>query len=243
MLAPGKATDAAAETGLPPIAAFMRGGSLEATRPDAADIAALKAAAAARHAGLSQRRADAAAGRSGRAGRAPCAPRGSNRCRILRCATSPRAEALRALPRPADRRGRRAAAAGDRGRPRRARRTVSRRAGGDRLRADLARRHREIGISGYPDGHPRIADHELDRLLAAKLEAAAADRTEGRHRHAVLPRSRADHRLAEAAARTRHRSSGAHRACRADQPHDPDALCASAAACAPPRRGSRAMPG
>jgi methylenetetrahydrofolate reductase (NADPH) len=30
----------------------------------------------------------------------------------------------------------------------------------------------EIGISGYPDGHPRIADHELDRLLAAKLEAA-----------------------------------------------------------------------
>ena len=31
----------------------------------------------------------------------------------------------------------------------------------------------EIGISGYPDGHPRIAAHELDRLLAAKLEAAA----------------------------------------------------------------------
>jgi methylenetetrahydrofolate reductase (NADPH) len=30
----------------------------------------------------------------------------------------------------------------------------------------------EIGISGYPDGHPRIAPHELDRLLAAKLEAA-----------------------------------------------------------------------
>ena len=30
-----------------------------------------------------------------------------------------------------------------------------------------------IGISGYPDGHPRIADHELDRLLAGKLEAAA----------------------------------------------------------------------
>jgi len=31
----------------------------------------------------------------------------------------------------------------------------------------------EIGISGYPDGHPRIADHELERVLAAKLEAAA----------------------------------------------------------------------
>jgi methylenetetrahydrofolate reductase (NADPH) len=31
-----------------------------------------------------------------------------------------------------------------------------------------------IGISGYPDGHPRIADHELDRLLAAKVQAAEA---------------------------------------------------------------------
>ncbi len=31
----------------------------------------------------------------------------------------------------------------------------------------------EIGISGYPDGHPRIPGHELDRLLTAKLEAAA----------------------------------------------------------------------
>ena len=30
----------------------------------------------------------------------------------------------------------------------------------------------EIGVSGYPDGHPRIADHELARVLAAKLEAA-----------------------------------------------------------------------
>jgi len=29
-----------------------------------------------------------------------------------------------------------------------------------------------IGIPGYPDGHPRIAEHELDRQLAAKLEAA-----------------------------------------------------------------------
>ena len=30
----------------------------------------------------------------------------------------------------------------------------------------------EVGIAGYPDGHPRIADHELERVLAAKLEAA-----------------------------------------------------------------------
>jgi len=33
---------------------------------------------------------------------------------------------------------------------------------------------REIGIAGYPEGHPRIAAAEIDRLLAAKIEAAAA---------------------------------------------------------------------
>ena len=68
MLAPGKAgdtTEVAAD-----IATFMRGASIEATRPDAADIAALQGSAAGRHAGLSQRRAGAPAGRSGRAGRA-----------------------------------------------------------------------------------------------------------------------------------------------------------------------------
>jgi methylenetetrahydrofolate reductase (NADPH) len=32
----------------------------------------------------------------------------------------------------------------------------------------------EIGIAGYPDGHPRVAPLELDRALAAKIEAAAA---------------------------------------------------------------------
>ncbi|MCC6777555.1 MAG: methylenetetrahydrofolate reductase [Hyphomicrobiales bacterium] len=31
----------------------------------------------------------------------------------------------------------------------------------------------EIGIAGYPDGHPRIATPELERALAAKLAAAA----------------------------------------------------------------------
>jgi methylenetetrahydrofolate reductase (NADPH) len=30
----------------------------------------------------------------------------------------------------------------------------------------------EIGIAGYPDGHPRIPPTDLDRLLAAKIEAA-----------------------------------------------------------------------
>jgi methylenetetrahydrofolate reductase (NADPH) len=33
---------------------------------------------------------------------------------------------------------------------------------------------RDIGIAGYPQGHPRVAPIELDRALAAKIEAAAA---------------------------------------------------------------------
>jgi methylenetetrahydrofolate reductase (NADPH) len=32
---------------------------------------------------------------------------------------------------------------------------------------------REIGIAGYPEGHPRVAATEIDRALAAKIEAAA----------------------------------------------------------------------
>jgi methylenetetrahydrofolate reductase (NADPH) len=31
----------------------------------------------------------------------------------------------------------------------------------------------EVGIAGYPDGHPRLGATELDRALAAKVEAAA----------------------------------------------------------------------
>ncbi len=32
----------------------------------------------------------------------------------------------------------------------------------------------EVGIAGYPDGHPRLGTIELDRALAAKIEAATA---------------------------------------------------------------------
>ena len=32
----------------------------------------------------------------------------------------------------------------------------------------------EVGIAGYPDGHPRLSVTELDRAVAAKVEAAAA---------------------------------------------------------------------
>ncbi len=33
---------------------------------------------------------------------------------------------------------------------------------------------REIGIAGFPEGHPRVTQSEIDRALAAKIEAAAA---------------------------------------------------------------------
>ena len=107
------------------------------------------------HAGLSQRGADAAAGGSRRAGegrarrraRAGAASRGAQ-LRLGRCAE--------ALPRPARRRSGRAQAAGDRGRPRRAGRTLSRRAGSDQLRPDHAQRHhrhRHLGLSGRASAH------------------------------------------------------------------------------------------
>ncbi len=40
----------------------------------------------------------------------------------------------------------------------------------------LLRRHglMEIGIAGYPDGHPRMPQHDLDRALADKIAAAEA---------------------------------------------------------------------
>jgi methylenetetrahydrofolate reductase (NADPH) len=40
----------------------------------------------------------------------------------------------------------------------------------------LLQRHgiREIGVAGYPDGHPRLSQQELDRTLADKLAAADA---------------------------------------------------------------------
>ena len=42
------------------------------------------------------------------------------------------------------------------------------------IESGLLQRHgvMEIGIAGYPDGHPRISTDTLDRALAAKIEAA-----------------------------------------------------------------------
>ena len=44
----------------------------------------------------------------------------------------------------------------------------------DVIDSGLLQRHgiREVGIAGYPEGHPRIPGHELDRALADKIAAA-----------------------------------------------------------------------
>ena len=46
----------------------------------------------------------------------------------------------------------------------------------DVIDSGLLQRHgiREVGIAGYPEGHPRIPGHELDRALADKIAAAEA---------------------------------------------------------------------
>ena len=46
----------------------------------------------------------------------------------------------------------------------------------DVIDGGLLQRHgiREVGIAGYPEGHPRIPGHELDRALADKIAATEA---------------------------------------------------------------------
>jgi methylenetetrahydrofolate reductase (NADPH) len=169
-LAPRTAADAASETAAA-IAAFMRTGSLEATRPNANDVAALKAAA-----------------------------QPGTRVYLSAVLTRPQEEVvaqakavrdagLEPVPHLAVRNFASAAAlrnfldrlngeagvrrllviAGDRKEP----------AGPfhgalEAIDSGLVARSgiEAIGISGYPDGHPLIAEYELDRLLAAKVEAA-----------------------------------------------------------------------
>ena len=171
MLAPRSAADAASET-VAAIAEFMRGGSLEATRPNAQDVAALKTALP--------------AGTQVYLSAVPTRPQED----VVEQAARVRAAGLEPVPHLAVRNFASADALG---------RFLDRLTGeagvrrllviaGDRaepagpfhgaleaIDSGLIARHgiAAIGISGYPDGHPRIADHELDRLLAAKLEAAA----------------------------------------------------------------------
>jgi methylenetetrahydrofolate reductase (NADPH) len=171
MLAPRTAADAAAQTAAD-IAAFMRGTSLEATRPTADDIAALKTSAA--------------PGALVYLSAVPSRPQEE----VVAQAQAVRAAGLEPVPHLAVRNFANAEAL---------RRFVDRltaEAGVRRLlviagdRPDTAgpflgaleaidsgmisRNIETIGISGYPDGHPRIAQHELDRLLAAKIEAVEA---------------------------------------------------------------------
>jgi len=171
MLAPLGKADAAAEM-IAALAAFMRSASLEATRPTADDIDALKSAAApGTHVYLSavltrpQEEVVEQAARVRAAGLEPVPH--------LAVRNFASAEALAGL---LDRLTREAGVrkllviAGDRAEP-----AGPFRGALEAIDSGLISRHgiEEIGISGYPDGHPRIADHELDRLLAAKLEAAA----------------------------------------------------------------------
>jgi methylenetetrahydrofolate reductase (NADPH) len=172
MLAPRAAADAASET-VAAIAAFMRGGSLEATRPNAADIAAMQAVAAPGtqvylSAVLSRPQEEVVeqAARVRAAGLEPVPH--------LAVRNFASAEALgRFLDRLAGEAGvrRLLVIAGDRAEP-----TGPFHGALEAIDSGLISRRgiEAIGISGYPDGHPRIADHELDRLLAAKVQAAEA---------------------------------------------------------------------
>jgi methylenetetrahydrofolate reductase (NADPH) len=171
MLAPVTSADAASGT-IAAIAAFMRGASLEATRPDARDIAALTATAADTAIYLSAvlTRPQEEVVDQAKAVRAA----GLNPLPHLAVRNFSSANALRSfLDRLAGEAGVRKllVIAGDRAEP-----AGPFRGALEAIDSGLITRSgiTEIGISGYPDGHPRIAAHELDRLLAAKLEAASA---------------------------------------------------------------------
>ena len=170
MLAPRGAADTASQT-VAAIAGFTRGFSLEATRPTAEDVAALKAAApAGTHVYLSAvltRPQEEVVGQATRVRAAGLEPVPHLAVRDFASAAALR----HFLDRLAGEAGvrRLLVIAGDRAEP----------AGPfygalEAIDSGLITRSgiEEIGISGYPDGHPRIAGHELDRLLAAKLEAA-----------------------------------------------------------------------
>jgi len=169
MLAPGRTSDAAEAAA--DIASFMRGASLEATRPDGADIAALKDALP--------------AGTLVYLSAIPGRPQEE----VVEQAVHVRTAGLEPVPHLAVRNfasremladmlvrltgagvRRLLLIAGDRAEP-----AGPLRGALDAIDSGLLSRGgiAEIGVAGYPEGHPRIADLELERLLAAKLEAAA----------------------------------------------------------------------
>jgi methylenetetrahydrofolate reductase (NADPH) len=155
------------------IAAFMHGYSIEATRPKADDIAALgaivPAATSVYISSVPTQAADEAVAHAARLRRSGFEP--VPHLAVRRFASA--GEIDRFLARLAAEAGVRQVLviAGDRDPP-----AGSLRGALDVIDSGLLQRHgiREVGIAGYPEGHPRIPGHELDRALADKIAAAEA---------------------------------------------------------------------
>ena len=164
----------------------MAGFSIEATRPSAADIAAL-AGAQARHADVSQRRAQSAGGGVRLPLRSRSAPRDLSRCRTSRCAIS-QARGARRFSGAAQRRGRRRDRSRHRRRPQRER-ALPLRPGCHRLRRAASARHphhRDRRISRK--AIRASATMSCNARLTDKIAAAEAAGLAGRDRHPVLLR-------------------------------------------------------
>jgi methylenetetrahydrofolate reductase (NADPH) len=155
------------------IRAFMAGYSIEATRPKADDIAALggvvPAGTAIYVSAVPAQHADEAIEHAARLKRGGFEPVPHLAVRTFANAN----EIDRLLARLAAEAGVRQVLviAGDRDPP-----AGSLRGALDVIDSGLLQRHgiRDVGIAGYPEGHPRIPGHELDRALADKIAAAEA---------------------------------------------------------------------
>jgi methylenetetrahydrofolate reductase (NADPH) len=153
------------------ISAFMRGYSIEATRPKADDVAALNGivppGTAIYLSAVPTQSADEAIAHAARLRRGGFEPVPHLAVRTFASAT----EIDRYLARLAAEAGVRQVLviAGDRDPP-----AGSLRGALDVIDSGLLQRHgiRDVGIAGYPEGHPRIPGHELDRALADKIAAA-----------------------------------------------------------------------
>jgi methylenetetrahydrofolate reductase (NADPH) len=155
------------------ISAFMRGYSIEATRPTAADVAALGGivpeGTSVYVSAVPAQRAEEAVEQASRLRRNGFEPVPHL---AVRAFTSD-GELDRLLARLTAEAGVRQVLviAGDRDPPAGPLRSAL-----DVIDSGLLQRHgiRAVGIAGYPDGHPRIPGHELDRALADKIAAAEA---------------------------------------------------------------------
>jgi methylenetetrahydrofolate reductase (NADPH) len=152
---------------------FMRGYSIEATRPSADDVAALSSivpgGTSVYVSAVPTQHADEAVGHAARLRRAGFEPVPHLAARAFANA----GEVDRFLARLNAEAGVQQVLviAGDRDPP-----AGSLRRALDVIDGGLLQRHgiREVGIAGYPEGHPRIPGHELDRALADKIAAAQA---------------------------------------------------------------------